>query len=36
MKAKKNRLLASNIPGTVYLAENDATYTKIYTFNDEN
>jgi PAS domain S-box-containing protein len=31
---EKFRLLASNIPGTVYLAENDATYTKIY-LNDE-
>jgi PAS domain S-box-containing protein len=31
---EKFRLLASNIPGTVYLAENDETYTKIY-LNDE-
>ena len=31
---EKFRLLASNIPGTVYLAENDSTYTKIY-LNDE-
>ncbi|MBU0942422.1 MAG: PAS domain S-box protein [Bacteroidetes bacterium] len=31
---EKFRLLASNIPGTVYLAENDQTYTKIY-LNDE-
>ena len=31
---EKFRLLASNIPGTVYLAENDPTYTKIY-LNDE-
>lgn len=31
---EKFRLLANNIPGTVYLAENDETYTKIY-LNDE-
>ena len=31
---EKFRLLASNIPGTVYLADNDETYTKIY-LNDE-
>lgn len=31
---EKFRLLASNIPGTVYLANNDETYTKIY-LNDE-
>ena len=31
---EKFRLLANNIPGTVYLSENDADYTKIY-LNDE-
>ena len=31
---EKFRLLASNIPGTVYLAENEPKYTKIY-LNDE-
>jgi PAS domain S-box-containing protein len=30
----KFRLLANNIPGTVYLSENDEKYTKIY-LNDE-
>ncbi|MGA9638445.1 PAS domain S-box protein [Flavobacterium sp.] len=31
---EKFRLLANNIPGTVYLSENDADFTKIY-LNDE-
>lgn len=31
---QKFRLLANNIPGTVYLSENDTKYTKIY-LNDE-
>ncbi|KDN53775.1 PAS domain S-box protein [Flavobacterium seoulense] len=31
---EKFRLLANNIPGTVYLSENDEDYTKIY-LNDE-
>ncbi len=31
---EKFRLLANNIPGTVYLSENDENYTKIY-LNDE-
>jgi PAS domain-containing protein len=31
---EKFRLLANNIPGTVYLTQNDAKYTKIY-LNDE-
>jgi PAS domain S-box-containing protein len=31
---EKFRLLANNIPGTVYLAENDIDYTKLY-LNDE-
>lgn len=31
---EKFRLLANNIPGTVYLSENDADYSKIY-LNDE-
>ena len=31
---EKFRLLANNIPGTVYLSENDTDYTKIY-LNDE-
>jgi PAS domain S-box-containing protein len=31
---EKFRLLANNIPGTVYLAENDENYSKIY-LNDE-
>jgi PAS domain S-box-containing protein len=31
---EKFRLLANNIPGTVYLSENDTKYTKIY-LNDE-
>ncbi|WPR70561.1 PAS domain S-box protein [Flavobacterium sp. NG2] len=31
---EKFRLLANNIPGTVYLSENDKNYTKIY-LNDE-
>jgi hypothetical protein len=33
MKVKKSLDLA-NIPGTVYLTQNDAKYTKIY-LNDE-
>ena len=31
---EKFRLLANNIPGTVYLSENDENFTKIY-LNDE-
>jgi PAS domain S-box-containing protein len=31
---EKFRLLANNIPGTVYLSENDTNYTKLY-LNDE-
>jgi hypothetical protein len=31
---EKFRLLANNIPGTVYLSENDQGHTKLY-LNDE-
>jgi hypothetical protein len=34
LKVRKFRLLANNIPGTVYLSENDSDHTKLY-LNDE-